>query len=69
MTFEDLISERDFARERGVSLRTVQRERAMRVGPPFIRLNRRIFYRREAIAEWLLSLEQAQPRSPVRGAA
>jgi hypothetical protein len=67
MTIQDLIPEADFAAMRGVSVRTVQRERALRVGPPFIRLGRKVFYRPAAIDEWLLAQEQVQPRA--RGAA
>lgn len=63
MTIRDLLTEADYAAERGVSLRTVQRERALRIGPPFIKLGRKVFYRREAVAAWLLSKEQAQPRA------
>jgi hypothetical protein len=50
---------------RGVSVRTVQRERALRLGPPFIKLGRSIFYRPAAIETWLLAQEQAQPRAKV----
>ena len=67
MTIADLIAEADYAAQRGVSLRTVQRERAQRIGPPFIKLGRKIFYRKEAIEAWLLAQEQHQPRA--RGAA
>ena len=63
MTFCDLIPETEFAEARGVHVRTIQRERARREGPPFIKLGRRIFYRREAIEAWLLAQEQAQPRA------
>lgn len=63
MTLNDLISEARYAEMRGVSRRTVQRERALRVGPPFVKLGRAIFYRPAAIEVWLLSKEQAQPRA------
>lgn len=63
MTIEDLIPETDYAAARGVSLRTVQRERAQRIGPPFIKLGRMIFYRPQAIEQWLLAQEQTQPRA------
>ena len=64
MTLQDLIPEAQYAAEvRQVSLRTVQRERAQRIGPPFIKLGRKIFYRRAAIEQWLISKEQAQPRA------
>ena len=68
MTIQDLITEADYAAARGVSLRTVQRERAQRIGPPFIKLGRNIYYRPAAIEAWLLAQEQAQPRAK-QGAA
>jgi len=68
MTITDLITEADYAAQRGVSVRTVQRERAQRLGPPFIKLGRVIYYRPAAIETWLLAQEQAQPRAK-RGAA
>ncbi len=64
MTFRDLISETDYAEQRGISIRSVQRERAQRVGPPFIKVGRKVYYRPAAIEAWLLSMEQIQPRSP-----
>jgi hypothetical protein len=63
MTFRDLISETDYAEQRGVSIRSVQRERAQRVGPPFIKVGRKVYYRPAAIEAWLMSMEQIQPRS------
>ncbi|MFC3613558.1 transcriptional regulator [Lutimaribacter marinistellae] len=63
MNLKDLIPETEYAAARGVSLRTVQRERAQRIGPPYIPLGRKIFYRPDAIKEWLLAQEQAQPRA------
>jgi len=66
MTFHDLITESDYAAQRGLSLRSVQRERAMRLGPPFIKVGRKVYYRPAAIETWLLAQEQAQPRALVR---
>jgi hypothetical protein len=63
MTLEDLIPEIKYAAQRGVNIRKIQRERAQRVGPPFIKLGRKIYYRSAAIEAWLLAQEQAQPRS------
>lgn len=63
MTIADLILEHEFAALRGVSVRTVQRERAQRIGPPYIRLGRKIYYRPAAIEQWLLDQEQVQPRA------
>lgn len=63
MTIQDLLSEAEYATQRGVSVRTAQRERTQRIGPPFIRLGRKIYYRPAAIQTWLLSKEQLQPRN------
>lgn len=63
MTFCDLIPETDYAEQLGVSIRSVQRERAQRVGPPFIKVGRKVYYRPAAIKAWLMSMEQVQPRS------
>jgi hypothetical protein len=62
MIIKDLISEADYAAARGVSLRTVQRERAQRIGPPYIKMGRKTFYRPAAIEAWLIAKEQTQPR-------
>jgi len=59
----DLLTEAQLADELGRSVRTIQRWRAQRVGPPFIRLGREIRYRPDAVRDWLLANEQAQPRA------
>lgn len=69
MTLQDLISETEFAAQRGVSVRTLQRERALRTGPAFIKIGRRVFYRPAAIRDWLLAKEQVQPRAKGRSVA
>lgn len=66
MQVMDLISEADLAAARGVCVRTIQRERAQRVGPAFIRLGRKVYYRPEAVSDWLLSKEQFQPRATTK---
>lgn len=58
MTLENLLTEATYAALRGVSVRTVQRERALRAGPPFIKLGKSIFYRPEAVDAWIMSKEQ-----------
>ena len=63
MTISDLLSEAEYAALRGVHVRTIARERAQRIGPPYIKLGRRIFYRPAAIEAWLIAQEQAQPRA------
>ena len=64
------VSEPAYARVRGTSVRTCQRDRQLRKSPPFVRLGRRVFYRVEAIQAWLVSNEQGQTqleRSPGSG--
>jgi hypothetical protein len=63
MTLENLLTEAAYAALRGVSVRTIQRERALRSGPPFIKLGKSIFYRPESVDAWLLAQEQVQPRA------
>lgn len=59
----DLLTEPQFAELTGRNVRSVQRERARREGPPFIRIGRKVYYRRAAIEAWLLAQEQSQPRA------
>ncbi len=59
----DLISEARYAEMRGICTRSAQRERALRIGPAYIKLGRRVLYRPEAIDAWLLAKEQSQPRA------
>lgn len=55
---EGYISEQDYARRRGVTLRTCQRDRQLRKAPPYTKLGRDIFYRVEAVREWLVKNER-----------
>jgi predicted DNA-binding transcriptional regulator AlpA len=61
MNLEGLLSETEYAQLRGVSSRTVKRERALRSGPPHIKWGRAVFYRRAAIEAWLVAQESATP--------
>lgn len=62
MTLENLLTEAAYAAKRGVSVRTIQRERALRAGPPFIKLGKSIFYRPESVDAWII----AQERTPAK---
>ena len=53
------LPEEEYARHRGVTVRTCQRARQLRKAPPYIKLGRRIFYRVDAVREWLLKNERA----------
>jgi len=59
----DLIPEDTYAELTNRHVRSVQRERATRTGPAFIKIGRRIYYRRGAVEKWLLDREQVQPRA------
>jgi hypothetical protein len=51
-------SDDELAEELDRSPRTLARWRAARTGPPYVVIGRRIFYRRAAVAEWLLKRER-----------
>lgn len=61
---DGIIEETDYCRARGISLRTAQRERRMRKGPPHIRLGKKIYYRVSSVREWL---EAQETSSATRG--
>jgi hypothetical protein len=61
---EGFISEPEYARRRGVTLRTCQRDRQLRKAPPYIQFGRRIFYRVDAVRAWLVKNERLEDRSP-----
>lgn len=52
------LSRADVAREVGVSVDTLQRWETRRIGPPSVRIGRRVFYRAEAFRDWLVSRER-----------
>lgn len=52
------VSEREYARQRGVSLRTCQRERALRKAAPHVFWGKNVYYRITAVREWLLRQER-----------
>ena len=54
---ENYITEKQYAEMRGVSTRTIMRERSGGNGPPFIKLGKVIYYRKEALKAWLLAQE------------
>jgi len=56
--FADWISESDLALEANKHPRTLKRWRDLGEGPPFVRIGRKVFYRREAVRIWLLRREQ-----------
>lgn len=61
---EGFIPEEEYAARRGVSLRTCQRDRQLRQSPPFVLIGRQVYYRIEAVRDWLIAREQAADRKP-----
>ncbi len=68
--FEGYITEAEYAAQRGVSLRTCQRDRAMRQAPPHLLIGKSVYYRIEAVRDWLRRREtvaESRPANPSRG--
>lgn len=61
--FDGFITEADYARQRGVSLRTCQRDRALRKAPPHVVMGRTVYYRIESVRQWLAAQERQPDRS------
>lgn len=51
----------EVAKALGISPTTLQRWQTRRMGPPCVRIGRRVFYRADAFREWMIS----QERGPV----
>ena len=66
---EGYVSEQEYAARRGISVRTCVRDHQLRQSPPYVRFGRRIYYRVDAVREWLVKNERAadRPRGPYAG--
>ena len=64
LLLQGFISEQEYARQRGVSVRTCQRDRALRKSPPYCALGKQIFYRVSAVREWLIRNERSFEDKP-----
>ena len=64
LMLDGYISEDEYARQRGVSIRTTQRDRALRQSPPYVIIGRQVYYRITAAREWLLARENNSTRQP-----
>jgi hypothetical protein len=58
------LSEEEYAKQRGVTLRTCQRDRALRQSPPYVIIGRQVYYRLEAVREWLVKRERSNDQTP-----
>ena len=61
------ISRLDLALELGVTVETLHRWEKLRFGPPCVRAGRKIYYRRDAVQDWLML--QELPAAPKRAGA
>ena len=57
------------AAEIGVSVDTLQRWETRRVGPPCVRIGRKVLYRAEGFRDWLISRERGPAASKAPRAA
>ena len=53
----DFVLQQRLAKELGVTLRTLQRWRERKRSPPFTTIGRSVYYRRQAVNEWLRERE------------
>jgi len=60
--FLGYIDEDEYCRQRGISLRTAQRDRQLRQSPPYTIIGQRVMYRIEAVRAWLLDRERQVER-------
>jgi len=60
--FLGYIDEDEYCRQRGISLRTAQRDRQLRQCPPYTLIGQRVMYRIEAVRAWLLERERPVER-------
>jgi DNA-binding transcriptional MerR regulator len=56
------ISRLDLAVELGLTIDTLRRWEAQRFGPPCVRAGRKVYYRRDAVHDWLQLQEVPSPR-------
>jgi len=55
---EGWLSRAGLATELGISVDTLARWETRRIGPPCVRIGRKVHYRAEAIREWLIGQER-----------
>lgn len=67
---QDIISEKDAANYLGLKVNTLRGWACRRKGPPRIKVGKKIWYRQEALTEWMHSQETdpAEARRKVLGA-
>jgi hypothetical protein len=64
-SLDGYLTEHGYAAQRGVTVRTLQRERRLRTGPPWLKVGARVMYRIVAIQNWMLAREHQPVRERV----
>lgn len=57
----EFFREDELAEQLRVTVRTLRRWHALRIGPPRTVVSRSIYYRKQAVLEWLLAKEERLP--------
>ena len=55
--FEGYLTESEYCRQRGISLRTAQRDRQLRQAPPHVTIGKKVMYKIDSVRNWLLKKE------------
>jgi hypothetical protein len=66
--FDGYIDEEEMAKQRDVSVRTLQLERQRGDGPPWVKVGRDVYYPIDGFRDWLKSIERRPVRSSKVGA-
>ncbi len=63
---EGWLTRAEVAAEIGVSADTLARWETRRIGPPCVRIGRKVLYRADAFRDWLVSRERGAAKGAVR---
>ncbi len=58
-----LLTPKGLALELGVTERTIARWHQHRIGPPRVRIGRKVYYRKDSVIAWVGSCENSEPRA------
>lgn len=65
---DDWMTRTELGEHLGLSVDTLGRWETRRIGPPCIRVGRKVLYRRGAVRDWLRAQEDRKPGARPRGA-
>jgi hypothetical protein len=58
-----LFTPKGLALELGVTERTIARWHQYRIGPPRVRIGRKVYYRKDSVIAWVRACENSEPRA------